>query len=686
MPDGVDLVAEEEVQEQMDDADVQRIVRLSIEDAVQFMEDQLTTDREKSAKYYRGEPLGNEEDGRSQVVSRDVAEAVHQIMPSLMRVFFSSENPCEFVPQGPEDVAQAEQATDMVSYIINESYGFDAFYAAFKDSLYQKMGIIKWWWDESDELTYHSFTGLTDEALGLLLQEEGIEPVSVNSTPDPLAVQMAQAQGLSFDELPADQIPQIHDVEIRRRTTKGTPRIMAVPPEEFLADPRARSVEDASLIAHRSLKTLSELVALGYPPEMVEDHLTYNDDFLWNTAEQTRQDWSFDYGATNPAQRRALYVEAYIPVDLDNDGFAEIIRFCTLGDSYEVVRSAPWGGEVPFAVFVPDPTPHSLWGSDIADQVMDLQRIKTMLQRGLLDSLALTLDPRIEAVEGQVNMTDLLDSAAVGGIVRVRAPGMLRDRVTPFVGRDALGVIGYFDEVRDARTGQHNLALEADALQSTTKAAVQAQVEGSRQRLELIARIYAESGCKRIYRGLLKLLARHQDKARMVRLRNEWVEVNPAVWDTSMDVTVNVGTGGLVEDRVIVLQQTLEAQKEILMTMGQNNPLVGLGQLRHTLGKLLEINGEKDTSRYFRPLPVDYEPPPQPEQPDPGVMLAEAEMIKAQSDAMNDQAKLQIEREKMLIDLKEIELKYGTMLDVAAMRGVIDAQKAMYAIDEKLVR
>ena len=257
MPDSVDLVAETEVQERIDDAEGQRIVRLSIQDAVQFMEDQLTIDREKSAKYYRGEPLGNEEDGRSQVVSRDVAEAVHQIMPSLMRVFFSSETPCEFVPQGPEDVAQAEQATDMISYIINESQGFDAFYAAFKDSLYQKMGIIKWRWDESDELTYHSFTGLTDEALGLLLQEEGVEPVNINSTPAPLAVQMAQAQVLSFDALPADQLPQIHDIEIRRRQTKGTPRIMAVPPEEFLADPRARSVEDASLIAHRSLKTLS---------------------------------------------------------------------------------------------------------------------------------------------------------------------------------------------------------------------------------------------------------------------------------------------------------------------------------------------------------------------------------------------------------------------------------------------
>ena len=283
-------------------------------------------------------------------------------------------------------------------------------------------------------------------------------------------------------------------------------------------------------------------------------------------------------------------------------------------------------------------------------------------------------------------MTDLLDSAAVGGIVRVRAPGMLRDRVTPFVGRDALGVIGYFDEVRDARTGQHNLALEADALQSTTKAAVQAQVEGSRQRLELIARIYAESGCKRIYRGLLKLLARHQDKPRMVRLRNEWVEINPAVWDTSMDVTVNVGTGGLIEERVMVLQQTLEAQKEILMTMGQNNPLVGLGQLRHTLAKLLELNGEKDTARYFKPLPVDYQPPPQPEQPDPAVMLAQAEMMKAQADAMNDQAKLELEKNKLVIDLKEMELKYGTQLDVAAIRGVIDAQKAMYKIEEKLVR
>lgn len=682
--------AEVQVQEGMSQEEIQGIVRTALENSVTFLEDQLSTDRERSAKYYRGERLGNEEDGRSQVVSRDVAEAVHQIMPSLMKVFFSSETPCEFVPQGPEDVAQSEQATDMVSYVINESSGFDAFYNAFKDSLYQKMGIIKWWWDESQEVSYHSFTGLTDEALGLLLQEEGVEVVHSESQPDPVALEMAasiaQSQGIPLEALPPDQIPQIHDVDVRRRTSKGEARIMSVPPEEFLADPNARSVEESSLIAHRSLKTASELVALGYSPEVIEQHLTSDDDLFWNTSEQARHDWAFDYGDVNPTEKRALYVEAYLSVDMDNDGFGETVRFCTLGDAYEIQRAEPWGGDIPFAVFVPDPTPHSLFGSDIADQVMDIQRVKTMLQRGLLDSLALTLDPRLEAVEGQVNMSDLLQSSSVGGIIRVRQPGMLRDRVTPFVGRDALGVIGYFDDVRDARTGQHNLALEADALQSTTKAAVQAQVEGSRQRLELIARIYAESGCKRIYRGLLKLLARHQDKPRMVRLRNEWVEINPAVWDTSMDVTVNVGTGGLIEERLAVLRQTLDAQREILMQMGVNNPLVGLGQLRHTLGKILELSGIKDTSRYFMPLPPDYQPPPQPEQPDPAAVLAEAEMVKAQTDALRDSEKLKIEREKLLLDLKEMELKYGTQLDVAAMRSVIDAQKAMYKIDEEAIR
>ena len=180
--------AEVQVQEGMSQEEIQGIVRTALENSVTFLEDQLSTDRERSAKYYRGERLGNEEDGRSQVVSRDVAEAVHQIMPSLMKVFFSSETPCEFVPQGPEDVAQSEQATDMVSYVINESSGFDAFYNAFKDSLYQKMGIIKWWWDESQEVSYHSFTGLTDEALGLLLQEEGVEVVHSESQPDPVAL------------------------------------------------------------------------------------------------------------------------------------------------------------------------------------------------------------------------------------------------------------------------------------------------------------------------------------------------------------------------------------------------------------------------------------------------------------------------------------------------------------------
>jgi hypothetical protein len=517
--------------EPMDDTELQGIVSGELEDAVSYIDSDVSPIRAKGTEYYRGDPFGNEEDGRSQVVAMEVRDTVSAMLPSLMKVFFSTENVVEYVPRGPEDAAGAQQATDYANYVFTaDNNGFMTTYALFKDSLVRKCGIAKYWWEEVEEVKIEEYSGLDDQTLQVLMQE-GAEVKIVVSYPEPGAMpQMDMTTGLPMP------VPMIHDVEIKRNTRDGRIRIMAVPPEELILDRRARSFDDAGIIAHRQMATVSDLIGMGYDQEEIEENISStdldsNDEYL------ARQPLSTTFGAAdslNPMQRRVLYIEAYMRVDFDGDGIPELRKICCMGSGYTMVRNLP-ASYIPFVDFPCDPEPHTspLEAMSIFDITHDIQEIKSEIMRNTLDSLAQSIHPRTAVVEGQVNIDDVLNNET-GAIIRMRAPGMVQPFSSPFVGQPAFAMLDYMDQMREDRTGMSKAAmgLDADALQSTTKAAVAATVSASQSRLELQARILAE-GMKKLFKGILYLMTTHQDKPRMVRLRNEWVQIDPRVWDNS---------------------------------------------------------------------------------------------------------------------------------------------------------
>jgi hypothetical protein len=378
---------------------------------------------------------------------------------------------------------------------------------------------------------------------------------------------------------------------------------------------------------------------------MLEEHLSDQIAFIDNDEYWARTSGPDMQGPVSAYERRRiLYVEAWCYIDFDGDGIAELRRVCTVGDSYEVVNNEP-ATDIPFAMFNSDPEPHVFFGSDLADQTKDIQRVKSAVLRGILDSLSFALYPRTGVVEGMVDMDDVMNPE-VGSIIRMRQPGMVQQLDVPFLGKEAFPMLQYLDAMKEARTGQTaaSQGLDPDVLQSTTKAAVTATVRGAEQRLELMARMFAD-GFKRMMRGVLKVVITHQDKERMIRLRDEWVPVDPRVWDSNMDCTVNVGLGsGMTDERLGVLGQVVLQQKEILEKLGPDNPLVGLGQFRNTLAKMLEVSGYADTNQFFKPIPLDYEPPPsqEPPKPSPEEMLLQAQMADIQARAQIEQQKLQL--------------------------------------------
>jgi hypothetical protein len=664
-----------------------------IADAVDYIDGFIAPARALATQYYRGDLFGNEEEGRSQIVMTEVRDTIQAIIPSLLRIFTSSEQVVEYAPRDERSVEIAEQATDYVNFVFyNDNPGFSILHATFKDALKSKTGIIKWRWSEDVEVTQAEYTGLDQMSVNLLLEDPDCELVSMTQTVVQEAIISPEGQEVS---------PAIttFDVAIRRKIKRSRAVIESVPPEEFLIAREARDLDTAAYVGHRSLKTMSELVAMGYDRDEVDKYAGQGDVFSVNDEAQTRNPaiMSFMSHADNPdpSMRQVLYVESYVRIDKDGDGIAELRKVCSLGDAYHILYDEV-ATDVPFAFFCPDPEPHMIIGQSIADQTMDLQLIKSSIVRNTMDSLAQTIHPRTVVVEGQVNMDDVMNNET-GAIIRVRAPGMVQPLAEPFVGQNAMPLIAYMDDIRAQRTGisAASQGLNPDVLQSTTKAAVTATVQGAQERIELIARMFAENGMKRLFKGLLKLLIRHQDKPRMIRLRGKWTQIDPRYWDADMDVQVNVALGhGTDSDKLQFLTMLSAKQEQILQTLGPGNPLVDLSQYRNTLAQICTLAGFKDAARYFKPVDMaqveqQAQQQAQNQPPDPNMMLLQIEGQKAQAQAHLDAAKLQAdiedsirqdqrEREKMQMDMlvrvAEIEAKYGTQVNVAQIEATVRAE------------
>lgn len=685
MPISVDVAAPEA----MDDAELQSIINGELTDAVSYIDSDISPIRAKGTQYYRGDPFGNEEDGRSQVVAMEVRDTVSAMMPSLMRVFFSSENVVEFVPRGPEDEAGAQQATDYANYIFSaDNNGFMQSYAIFKDALVRKCGIAKYWWEETAEVRIEDYSGLDDATVQMLMAEDAEVKVVV-SYPDPsisqAAIADAQMQAAAAGMMPP-ATPMLHDVQIKRVLRDGRIRIMAVPPEELIIDRRARSFDEAGIIAHRQMLTVGELLQMGYDMDEIEPNIS-STDLDTNDEYLARQPLSTTMGSNdsmNPMQRRLLYVEAYLRVDYDGDSLPELRKVCCMGSSYKMVRNLP-ASYIPFVDFPFDPEPHTspIEAMSVFDITHDIQEIKSQVLRNTLDSLAQSIHPRTAVVEGQVNIDDVLNNET-GAVIRMRAPGMVQPLSQPFVGQAGYSMLEYMDQVKEDRTGMSKAAmgLNADALQSSTKAAVAATISASQSRLELTARLMAE-GMKKLFKGILFLLTTHQDKPRMVRLRNQWVQIDPRAWDASMDVSVNIGLGGGdVNDRLQTLTMISQMQKAIIDQYGLANPLVTPQMYSRTLQKMVELSGFKDSSQYFNQIPADFQVPQEPPKPTPEEVLAQVQAESIQADIQKKAAELELKRQQMMRDddyrrdqmaqdylLKkyELELKYGTQISNAEL-------------------
>ena len=683
--------------------EVKSIISSEIDNSVGFLGGALSDSRKKSLEYYMGDKLGTEQDGRSQVVSTDVSDTIETILPNLLRVFTSSDQVVRCEPVKSEDVPLADQVTNYINYIFNkDNNGFSILYTWFKDALLEKNGIVKVYWDDAQKVEQETYENLSDYEYDLLMLESDVEVISEEKFVDNYAVtkleqlkQEAALNGQTVEDVP---IPYLHNCIIKRTRTSGKVKIENIPPEEFLIQRTAKSIEDANFVAHRVQKTRSDLIEMGYDEDIVNslptsNNILYNDESLIRNSDIDES--PMETSPDDSTSEIEVY-ECYVRVDMDGDGVAELRKIICAGTGYVILDNMPCDF-IPFCSLTPIPMPHRFYGRSVAELVEDVQLVKSTVMRQLLDNMYLTNNNRVAVMDGMVNLDDLLTNRP-GGVVRTKQPPsqVMMPMQNQTISQQAFPLLEYLDTVRESRTGvtRYNQGLDSDSLNKTATG-VNALMSQSQMRMELIARVFAETGVKDLFKRIFELTCKYQDKERVVELNNQFIPVKPTEWRNRYNISITVGLGtGSSDQQIMMLNNILERQLQAFQLQGgQEYPMVSLKNIYNSLAKIIENAGLKNVETYFV-NPDQGKTMVQPKAPPPPTPIEKIEFTRIASEEKRKFAGLELQlREikssnaKMLLEneikMKELELKYNAQIDSAQIKAEADLNKMLVAESTK---
>lgn len=578
----------------MTDDELMSIVRDEMAQAVGWTETTAELRRSRLLRRYLGEKYGNEQDGYSQVVSRDVYEVVEWALPQLVETFLAGDQVARFDPVGPEDEEEAQQQTDVANLcFLKENNGFLVLSTAIKDALIQEIGVVHWYWEQPQRVEYEFYEGLTDEQVTMNLSNDSdLEIVAA---------------------VPSQFVMGLWDVEVRRTFGSGKLCIEAIPPEEFAYAQDARSVDDARFVARQRTITASEMVDMGYDPELVEQLSGYGEAERTDghLARSERDEAGSSLNTRNnrrDAEREIDLAEIWIRVDFDGDGISELRKVVAAGSRGNLTRliSHEPAARKPFAVASPIQMPHRLAGISIAETVEDIAEIRTTILRSYLNGLYLAQRPRTivlgDAISGPYADTDQLMSVVPGGIVTEYQPGAIRQFNEIDITPQSIAGLELMKGMREERTGITRTwqGVEAPNALNDTAHGMQMLSNAAGKRLAYIARNIAELMVKPLFTGIAAEIKQHQRVPKVIRLRGEWHTVDPTEWRNNYDATVEVGLGYGDRDQALFGAQQIAALQEKLAAYPLTADMVTRDGIWESLNEICKQVGFKNAERFFQ--------------------------------------------------------------------------------------
>ena len=670
----------------------------------------LSKQREKSLEYYLSEKMGNEIEGRSQVVSSDVQDAVEPLMANLLRIFTSSNELWRCEPVGADDVEISEQATSYLNHVFfKKNNGWLILHNFIKDALIEKNGILKVFYYESDKVEREEYERLSDDEFTLLVEDDDVEVIEHTAYDDPnptggygspenpmaqdmqppmvqppmdaMPPEMASMEEMPEGEEPSEfEKPKLHDVVIHRIYKKGKCCVEGIPPEEFIIESRAKTIDEANFCAHRTTKTRGELIELGYDADLVETLPTQNTQ-VYNTETTARHrdiENGIGYDTNDYATQEVDVYECYIRCDYEGDGRAILRKVTVGGENAGIVLDDEPYDTMPFVSMTPIILPHRFYGRSVAELVEDVQLVKTFVLRALNDNIYGINNNRLIVNDSVTNLSDILTNRP-NMVVRVKGSPQEAVQSMPVqsIGDTAYPLLEYFDSLKEIRTGVTKVGqgLDADALKSRTASGVNQVMTQAQGRMEFFARTFSNTGINDLGRKILECVIKHQDKEDIVRVHGEFVPFKPYEWKDRCDITVTSGLGtGNSAERITMLNSILERQIQAMEIQGNPDaPIVNIQKIYTTLQRIVETAGLKDVDQFFmNPMQGQREmPEEEPKEP------SEFEKVSmAQIEGENQRKVLDLEqkakeselrhKEKLLefeTKIRDLELKYKTQID-----------------------
>ena len=631
-------------------------------------------------------------EGRSQIVDRAVFETVQTTLPSLVRIFAGSEDPVKFVPVGPEDEPSAEQTTGYINHLVCQKNPWEQICADWiHDALLLPNGYVHVYWDLEEHRERETYEGQTDEQLAVLLQDEGVEVIQHDQEPDEeenarrqqayqqaiqqyqMAAQQAQMQMMGGQPPQGPQMPPqppqpafLHDVVIERVSKNGGVRINVLPPENCLvaSDTPDWTLNNCEYFEFRTEKTLASLRAMLAPYGVeVPDDISDVENVENSPEEAARNRFNEN---SLPDDDRKLWVRTiWVKCAAEDD---DERYYYVIAVGKQILYAEPTS-RVHAVSLVTQPLPHRHPGMSLAEMVKDVQDIKTAIKRGALDNMYLANSGRF-AISDRVNLDDFLDSRP-GGVVRLvdgalPGEGHIFPLTHPFAFGEIVGSLEYFDQDRQNVGGVNRYfsGTDAGAINKTASGTMALQ-NMSAQRVEHIARMMAPA-FETLFNIVQELVAKHQNKAEIIKLRGDWVNVDPTAWKTRRDCKISVGVGAGNKDSML---QALAMQIQMQMALAP----AGVARPENIYESLIE---QSKLQGFANPQKFWTDPrknPPQPQVP-PEIQV---EQMRLQADQQKFQAQAHLDQQKMAAETQKAQQD-------AALKMELEKQKVeQQAILEK---
>ena len=651
------------------ESELSSLVESAIKTSVGYYDSKLSNERKEVIDYYHGTKPNQFHSGSSKYISMDVYDAVESMKAVLLETFAAGNQIVRFAPQGEDDVQLAQVATDYCDYVVfRQNPGYQIFSTVITDGLLARVGVAKVYWDKNIEMVEEEFSSLTDDELDAIYASDDFEDVDADRDEDTF----------------------LWSGTVSRKVNRSQVRIDPVPPEEFLVTPQATSLQDAQFVAHRTRKTLSELIKEGYDKKLV-DSISANDDTeltmdpeVLARFEQIGADRLNLNGELQTQTREVIVYECYVYIDMEGDGIAKLYKVTKAGSvilDYERVDRKP------FVHFTPLPIPHSFYGSNYANKVIPTQNARTALVRGIIDHTMITNNPRMMVVKGALSNPKELIENRLGGIVNVSRPDGLaplpQSSLNPFV----FQTVQLLDEDKEEATGVSKLSqgLNKDAVsKQNSQAMVESLVSLSMQREKILARNFAYQFLTELYLEVYRLVTANEREEKVLQIAGNFTRMYPSTWDERADVMVEMKLG--------YGESEAEANKFLAFhqMMSQDPQMAAMYQPQNkynVIRTILDKSGIKNTNDFI--TPPDQIPPP---QPDPMAMKqmelqerqvasqeasVQAQVMKVQTTAEMQAMKVELDRMKLELDRFKAERDLDRKEFDSTSRAAIAAEEVI---------